>query len=57
METFLNMIKEPFVWGFAIGLAIAIVAWKSGFSNKRRLTKDVRRLENELRIHGWLQRL
>jgi len=55
METFLNIIKEPFVWGLAIGLGIAIVAWKSGLSNKLRLSKDVRRLENELRdLQGHL---
>lgn len=55
METFLNIIKEPFVWGLAIGLALAIFTWKSGLSNKLRLSKDVRRLENELRdLQGHL---
>lgn len=55
METFLNIIKEPFVWGLAIGLALAIAAWKSGLSNKFRLSKDIRRLENEMRdLQGHL---
>lgn len=55
METFLNIIKEPFVWGLAIGLALTIFTWKSGLSNKLRLSKDVRRLENELRdLQGHL---
>jgi hypothetical protein len=55
METFLNIIQERFVWGLAIGLALAFFAWKSGLSNKMRLSKDVRRLENELReLQGHL---
>lgn len=55
METFLNIIKEPFIWGLAIGLGLMIFTWKSGLSNKIRLSKDVRRLENELRdLQGHL---
>lgn len=55
METFFNIIKEPFVWGLAIGLGLMIFTWKSGLSNKIRLSKDVRRLENELRdLQGHL---
>lgn len=49
METFLNIIQERFVWGLAIGLALTFFAWKSGLSTKLRLSRDVRRLENELR--------
>lgn len=49
METFLNIIQERFVWGLAIGLALTFFAWKSGLGTKLRLSRDVRRLENELR--------
>lgn len=49
METFLSIIQERFVWGLAIGLALTFFAWKSGLSTKLRLSRDIRRLENELR--------
>lgn len=49
MEQFLEILKKPFVWGLLLGLAAAIVAWKSGLSTKIRLSRDIRRLENELR--------
>lgn len=55
METFLEIIRMPFVWGLAIGLTLAILAWKSGLSTKLRLSRDIRRLENELReLQGHL---
>jgi len=55
MEQFLQIIKEPFVWGLLIGLGFAFFAWKSGLSSKLRLSRDVRRLENELReLQGHL---
>lgn len=49
MDTFWNIIQEHFVWGLALGLGVALFVWKSGFSTKRQLSRDVRRLENELR--------
>lgn len=49
MEDFIKIIQQPFVWGLALGLLFAIFAWKSGFTTKLRLSKDIRRLENELR--------
>ncbi len=49
METFLNIVQERFVWGLAVGLGLAFFAWKSGLSTKLRLSRDIRRLENELR--------
>ncbi|MGB6219582.1 hypothetical protein [Haloferula sp.] len=55
MEPFLEYIKEPFVWGLLIGLGLAFFTWKSGLSNKIRLSRDVRRLESELReLQGHL---
>lgn len=49
MDEFLDANKIPFLVGLGLGLLLAFFAWKSGISNKMRLSKDVRRLENELR--------
>jgi len=43
------------VQGILIGLAVAALVWKSGFSAKRRALKDNRKLEKELReLQGHL---
>ena len=50
-----EQINWYFVGGLGTGLAVAAVVWKSGFSARRRLAKDVRKLENELReLQGHL---
>ncbi|MBB5350351.1 biopolymer transport protein ExbB/TolQ [Haloferula luteola] len=55
MENFTDILKQPFVWGLALGLILAFFAWKSGISTKIRLSRDIRRLENELReLQGHL---
>lgn len=55
MENFWEYLKHPFTLGLLLGLAVAAVAWKSGFSARRRLAKDIRKLENELReLQGHL---
>lgn len=55
MEQFIEILKTPFVWGLLLGLLIAFFAWKSGLSTKMRLSRDVRRLESELReLQGHL---
>ena len=54
MEQFLEIIKQPFVWGLLIGLGLAFFAWKSGLTTRSRLSRDMRRLENELSEHAWL---
>ncbi|MEP4076630.1 hypothetical protein [Haloferula sp.] len=55
MDQFLEILKHHFVWGLLLGLLLAFFAWKSGLSNKLRLSRDVRRLENELReLQGHL---
>jgi len=52
---FWEYINREFTYGLLIGLAIAAVAWKSGFSARRRLARDIRKLENELReLQGHL---
>jgi len=55
MDQFWEYLKHPFTLGLLLGLAVAAVAWKSGFSARRRLAKDIRKLENELReLQGHL---
>ena len=55
MEQFLQFINTPFAWGLLLGLLIAFFAWKSGLSTKLRLSRDVHRLESELReLQGHL---
>ncbi len=48
-------LKDPFALGLMLGLAVAAVAWKSGFSTRRRLARDIRKLENDMReLQGHL---
>ena len=55
MEQFLQFINTPFAWGLLLGLLIAFFASKSDLSTKLRLSRDVRRLESELReLQGHL---
>jgi hypothetical protein len=49
MDTFWTLLQQPFVWGLLLGLLVAFFLWKSGFSTARRLGKEVKRLEGELR--------
>ncbi|MCW1883503.1 hypothetical protein OKA04_02110 [Luteolibacter flavescens] len=54
MEFINNLYKEhPLVFGLLIGLIVALAAvfftWKSGFTARRVLGRDIRKLENELR--------
>lgn len=56
MDTIWEFLKtNERVQGILIGLIAAAIAWKSGFSARRRLSKDIRKLENELReLQGHL---
>ncbi|MEM6910278.1 MAG: hypothetical protein AAF555_01735 [Verrucomicrobiota bacterium] len=47
METFWNLLKEPFVWGLALGLAGMIFVWKSSLTQKGFLKREMKRLEKE----------
>ena len=49
METLQYLIQQPFVWGLLLGLLVAGFLWKSGFSARRALAREVRRLEAEQR--------
>lgn len=47
MEYFLDLIKEPFIWGFLLGLLLTFFVWKSGFSARRTLKKEIIRIQHE----------
>lgn len=50
-----EILRHPLTHGLLIGLAVAAVIWKSGFSARRRMARDIRRLEEELReLQGHL---
>lgn len=50
-----EVIKHPFTLGLLLGLIAAATIWKSSFSARRRLNREIRRLENDLReLQGHL---
>lgn len=49
MDTLWQLLQQPFVWGLLLGLLIAFFLWKAGFTTARRLAKEIKRLEGELR--------
>ncbi len=53
---FLNeALKNPFTWGLLLGLLIAAFIWKSGFSARRAVSRDLKRVEEEMRnLQGHL---
>jgi hypothetical protein len=49
MEPFLEALKHPFTWGLLLGLLIAAFIWKSGFSARRNVARDLKRVEGEMK--------
>ena len=49
MELLNIALQTPFVWGLLLGLLIAGFVWKSGFSARRHLAREIKRLEGELK--------
>lgn len=49
MELFENIIKEHFTWGLLLGLLIAAFIWKAGFTARRNVSRDLRRVEEEMK--------
>ena len=45
MELLNTALQTPFVWGLLLGLLIAGFIWKSGFSARRNLAREIKRLE------------
>lgn len=49
MELLLPALQSHFVWGLLLGLLITAFVWKSGFTARRHLMKEVKRLEDDVR--------
>lgn len=49
MDTLIIALHSPFTWGLLLGLLIAAFLWKSGFSARRQLARELKRTEGELK--------
>jgi DNA anti-recombination protein RmuC len=49
MDLLTEILKHPFTWGLLLGLLIAGFIWKSGFSARRNLARELKRVEAELK--------
>ena len=49
MDALKYLIEQPFVWGLLLGLLIAGFLWKAGFHARRTVTRELRRVEGEMR--------
>lgn len=43
-----EILKHPATWGFAAGLVITALVWKSGFTARRHANREMKRLEREV---------
>jgi hypothetical protein len=49
MEFITEALKHPFTWGLLLGLLVATFIWKAGFSARRNVARDLKRVEEELK--------
>ena len=49
MEYLTAALQHPFSWGLLLGLLIAAFMWKSGFTARRHATREIRRVEAEMK--------
>ncbi len=49
MEHLQTALQSPFTWGLLLGLLIAGFIWKSGFSARRNIARELKRVEGELK--------
>lgn len=55
MESLQTVINHPFTWGLLLGLLIAAFAWKSGFTARRNVLREMKRVEGEMKdLQGHL---
>lgn len=47
-EFLIECLKAPFTWGLALGLLVAAFVFKSGFTARRHLRKELKRVQSEL---------
>lgn len=49
MDTFYQVIKHPFTWGLLLGLLITAFIWKSGFTARRNVARELKRVDGEMK--------
>jgi hypothetical protein len=55
MEYLQYVIHQPFAWGLLLGLLVAAFTWKSGFSARRNVCREMKRVEGEMKdLQGHL---
>lgn len=48
-------IQHPFTWGLLLGLLIAAFLWKSGYTARRTVSRELKRVEGEMKtLQGHL---
>ena len=55
METLRQILEQQFTWGLLLGLLIATFIWKSGFTSRRNISRELKRVETEMKdLQGHL---
>ncbi len=55
MEFFNEALHSPFTWGLLLGLLITAFIWKSGFTARRTVSRELKRVEGEMKnLHTHL---
>ena len=49
MDSLTAILQNHFTWGLLLGLLITAFVWKSGFSAKRNVARELKRVEGELK--------
>ncbi len=49
MDLLNSALREHFTWGLLLGLLIAAFLWKSGFTARRNVARELRRVEGEMK--------
>ncbi len=55
MDFLTTALQNPFTWGLLLGLLIAAFLWKSGFTARRSVSRELKRVEGEIKdLQGHL---
>ena len=49
MESLTTALQNHFIWGLLLGLLITAFVWKSGFSARRNVARELKRVEGEMK--------
>ena len=49
MDLFNQVIQHPFTWGLLLGLLITAFIWKSGFTARRNVARELKRVDGEMK--------